>query len=102
MRSQSQHWQRPVREFAHWTGLLVNTFSLYGMEADLGLQGNQYQVAVSLLFITYILSELPSNLVLKRFRPSRWIALLSICWGIVCTIDTPLSARVNAFCRLPL
>ena len=47
------------------------------MEKDLGLKGNQYQAAVSLLFVTYILSELPSNLVLKKFTPSCWIAFIT-------------------------
>lgn len=42
----------------------IGNARLYGMEKDLGLKGNQYQTAVSLLFVTYILSELPSNLVL--------------------------------------
>lgn len=72
------------------------------MEADLGLKGNQYQIAVSILFITYILSELPSNLVLKKFRPSRWIALLCTCWGIVRNFFTFKSARAHTLCRLPL
>ena len=56
------------------------------MEEDLGLVGNQYQTAVSLLFVTYILSELPSNLVLKKFTPSRWIAILTTSWGIIATL----------------
>ncbi len=56
----------------------IGNARLYGMEADLGLVGNQYQTAVSLLFVTYILSELPSNLVLKKFRPSRWLSFIAI------------------------
>ena len=44
---------------------------LYSLEKDLRLYGNQFQGAVSILFVTYILSELPSNLVLKKSRPSR-------------------------------
>lgn len=55
----------------------IGNARLYGMEADLGLKGNQYQTAVSLLFVTYVLSELPSNLVLKRFRPSRWLSFIA-------------------------
>lgn len=55
----------------------IGNARLYGMEADLGLVGNQYQTAVSLLFVTYILSELPSNLVLKKFRPSRWLSFIA-------------------------
>ncbi|KAF4965599.1 hypothetical protein FSARC_6621 [Fusarium sarcochroum] len=64
----------------------IGNARLYGMEADLGLVGDQYQLAVSVLFVTYILSELPSNLVIKRFTPSRWIAFLTVSWGIVATL----------------
>lgn len=32
------------------------------------------------------LSELPSNLVIKKFRPSRWIAFIATIWGIIATL----------------
>ncbi|KFA81386.1 hypothetical protein S40288_08383, partial [Stachybotrys chartarum IBT 40288] len=64
----------------------IGNARLYGLEEDLGLEGDQYQLAVSVLFITYILSELPSNLVIKRFTPSRWIAFITTSWGIVATL----------------
>lgn len=52
------------------------------MEADLGMEGNDFQLAVSLLFITYVLGELPSNLIIKHYvRPSRWIAFITLAWG---------------------
>ncbi|MBE3045874.1 MFS transporter [Candidatus Bathyarchaeota archaeon] len=63
----------------------IGNARLYHMEEDLGLEGNQYQTAVSMLFVTYILSELPSNLVIKKFRPSRWLAFITTTWGIVAT-----------------
>ena len=56
------------------------------MEEDLNLGPNQYQIAVSLLFVTYIASELPSNLVIKKFTPSRWISFITTAWGIVATL----------------
>ena len=31
--------------------------------------------------IAYMLFEVPSNYMLKAFRPSRWIALLMFSWG---------------------
>jgi MFS family permease len=37
-------------------------------------------------FVTYIASELPSNLVIKKFTPSRWIAFITTSWGIVATL----------------
>ncbi|KAF2813790.1 MFS general substrate transporter [Mytilinidion resinicola] len=64
----------------------IGNARLYGLEKDLGLHGNQFQVAVSILFVTYILSELPSNLVLKKLRPSRWIAFIATAWGIIATL----------------
>lgn len=40
----------------------IGNARLYGLEEDLGLQGSQYQTAVSLLFVTYILSEVSAYL----------------------------------------
>jgi MFS family permease len=56
------------------------------MEKDLGLKGNQYQTAVSLVFVTYVLFETPSNMVLKKFTPRIWIALIATLWGIIATL----------------
>ncbi|KAL8732373.1 MAG: hypothetical protein Q9166_002771 [cf. Caloplaca sp. 2 TL-2023] len=64
----------------------IGNARLYGMEEDLGLQGNQYQTAVSILFVTYLLAEVPSNLVLKKFTPSRWISFITTSWGIIATL----------------
>ena len=50
------------------------------------MSDSQFQTAVSILFVTYILSELPSNLVLKKLTPSRWIAFITIAWGIIATL----------------
>jgi MFS family permease len=47
----------------------------------------RYQIAVSLLFVTYISSELPSNLIIKHYvSPSRWIAFITTSWGIIATL----------------
>lgn len=59
---------------------------MYGLEADLGLSSSQWQLAVSILFVTYILSEVPSNLVLKKLRPSRYIAFITVSWGLIATL----------------
>lgn len=64
----------------------IGNARLYHMEEDLGLHDNQFQVAVSILFVTYILFEVPSNLVLKKFTPARWIAFITTAWGIIATL----------------
>ena len=46
----------------------------------------QYNIAVSVFFVPYILLEVPSNLLLKKFkRPSTYLGILVTCWGIVMT-----------------
>ncbi|KAJ5706778.1 hypothetical protein N7488_006579 [Penicillium malachiteum] len=64
----------------------IGNARLYGLEEDLGLVGNQYQVAVSILFVTYCFFEVPSNLVIKKLKPSRYIATISVLWGIIATL----------------
>lgn len=64
----------------------IGNARLFGLEADLGLHGNQYQLAVAVLFIPYVLVEVPSNMVLKKFTPSRFLAAVTVSWGIVSTL----------------
>ncbi|KAI0470462.1 MFS general substrate transporter [Xylariaceae sp. FL0804] len=61
----------------------IGNARLYHMEEDLGLVGNQFQIAVSILFVTYLFFEVPSNLVLKPFTPQRWIAFIAFAWGVL-------------------
>ncbi|KAL4883912.1 major facilitator superfamily domain-containing protein [Aspergillus karnatakaensis] len=64
----------------------IGNARLYGLEEDLGLQDDQYQVAVSILFVTYCLFEVPSNLVIKKLTPSRYIASIAVIWGTIATL----------------
>lgn len=81
----------------------IGNARLYGLEEDLGLVDDQYQIAVSILFVTYCVRvkpfhswkhanqllkffEVPSNLVIKKLRPSRYIAAISVIWGIIATL----------------
>ncbi|KAH4041110.1 hypothetical protein HBH64_132780 [Parastagonospora nodorum] len=74
----------------------IGNAKLYGLEDDLGMSGNQYQLAVSLLFVTYVIFETPSNMIIKRLQPARYLAGLVFCWGMVATF----SAFVNNFAAL--
>lgn len=40
------------------------------IDEDLNLEGSQYQTCVSILFVGYILGQVPSNLLITRVRPS--------------------------------
>ncbi|KZM27327.1 uncharacterized protein EKO05_0009427 [Ascochyta rabiei] len=81
----------------------IGNARLYGLEEDLGMDSTQFQTAVSILFVTYILSEVPSNLVLKKLRPSRWIAFITTAWGIIATLTGVVQSYGGLIaCRLLL
>lgn len=61
----------------------IGNARLQGLEGDLNMTGNDYNVALLIFFIPYVLLEVPSNLVLKKFAPSWWISGIMFCWGMV-------------------
>ncbi|KAI0127691.1 major facilitator superfamily domain-containing protein [Xylariales sp. AK1849] len=56
---------------------------LQGLEEDLGLVGEQYNTAISVLFAGYIGLQIPSNMLLTRVRPSIYLPTCMALWGIV-------------------
>lgn len=52
---------------------------IQGLEKDLNMKGNQYNIALFVFFITYILYEVPSNFILKHVRPSIWLSSMIFC-----------------------
>lgn len=64
----------------------IGNARLAGLEDDLGMRGLDYNVALSVFFPWYVAAEIPSNLAMKRFRPSIWIPSIMIAWGICCTL----------------
>ena len=63
----------------------IGNARLAGLETDLGLVGNQYAWTLTIFFFSYAAFEVPSNLLLKRLRPSVWLPLIMVAWGIVMT-----------------
>ncbi|KMU80014.1 MFS transporter [Coccidioides immitis RMSCC 3703] len=57
---------------------------LQGLERDLKLTPSQYQTGLSILFVSYILMQVPSNLLLNYVgRPSLYLGFSTIAWGLV-------------------
>ncbi|KAE8343733.1 hypothetical protein BDV24DRAFT_149346 [Aspergillus arachidicola] len=54
---------------------------LGGLQEDLGLSDTQYQTAVALMFVGYLLGQVPSNIILTRVKPSRYIPAAIFVWG---------------------
>ncbi|KAH7061296.1 major facilitator superfamily domain-containing protein [Macrophomina phaseolina] len=50
---------------------------------ELNMSANQYNWVQSIYFISYILFEVPSNLLLKRTSPRNWQTRIIVSWGTV-------------------
>jgi len=83
-------WIIPMMTMAYLLCFLdrsnIGNARLYGLEKDLHMKGNQYQISVSIFFVPYVIFEIPSNLLIKRVGPSRWISFITVSWGIVATL----------------
>ncbi len=47
---------------------------------------NEYNLCLTVFFFTYAAFEVPSNLILKKWRPSRWLPTIMVAWGTVMTL----------------
>ncbi|OBT76134.1 hypothetical protein VF21_04858 [Pseudogymnoascus sp. 05NY08] len=63
----------------------IGNANIQGLSEDLGLTDTQYALCLTVFFFTYALFELPSNLLLKKLRPSIWLPSIMVAWG-TCTI----------------
>ncbi|KAF9048333.1 MFS general substrate transporter [Hymenopellis radicata] len=69
-------------------GNVLNRFSqLYHMVDDLHMSDNQYLISLTVFFFSYAIFEVPSNVFLKRLRPSIWLSFLMLVWGIMMTVQ---------------
>ncbi|KXN73692.1 MFS general substrate transporter [Conidiobolus coronatus NRRL 28638] len=55
---------------------------LYHLEEGLNLTPQEYAWTLSIFFVGYVIFEVPSNLILKKATPARWIARIMVSWGI--------------------
>ncbi|CAN8105794.1 unnamed protein product [Discula destructiva] len=60
----------------------IGNAKIQGIIEDLDMTGHDYNVALFVFFIPYILFEVPSNIVIKRIAPSTWLSLIMFLWGV--------------------
>ena len=70
------------------------SFASLRMNSDLHFSATVYGIGAGLFFIGYALCEIPSNLLLLRFGPRRWLARIMLTWGLL--------AAAMMFVRTPL
>ncbi|KAL8753018.1 MAG: hypothetical protein Q9184_005547 [Pyrenodesmia sp. 2 TL-2023] len=74
--------------------------SIFGLREELNLQNTQYNTALTIFFIPYIVFEIPSNILLKKLKPHVWLSacmfafgLVTICQGLVQNYSGLLATR---------
>ncbi|KXH46037.1 major facilitator superfamily transporter [Colletotrichum salicis] len=61
---------------------------LRGLQDDLQLDNNEYATCLSILYVGYILMQIPSNMVINKIsRPSWYIAAAMLIWGMISTLS---------------
>lgn len=53
------------------------------LHIDLGISAAAYGLGAGLFFLTYALSEIPSNLIMHRVGARFWIARIMVTWGLI-------------------
>ncbi|KAF6804588.1 major facilitator superfamily transporter [Colletotrichum sojae] len=64
----------------------IGNAKIEGFLDSLHIRGVDYNIALSVFFIPFVLAEVPSNMVLHMFkRPSLYIGGIVTCWGVIMT-----------------
>src|ERR1700733_1354802 len=58
------------------------SFAAISMNRDLGLNAQMFGIAVGVMYFTYSMFEIPSNLILGRFGARVTLTRIAILWGI--------------------
>ncbi|KAG4422013.1 hypothetical protein IFR04_004872 [Cadophora malorum] len=64
----------------------IGNAKIEGLTETLNMTGPQYNWCLTVFFFTYCAFEVPSNLLLKKLRPSIWLPTIMVAWGIVMTL----------------
>lgn len=74
-------------DVGHHSILDRNNFTnarLGGIEDDLGLTDHQYNTGLMIMYVGYLLFQLPSNVILSKFpRPGLYLSVAAALWGCV-------------------
>ncbi|KAH0578144.1 hypothetical protein H2248_004107 [Termitomyces sp. 'cryptogamus'] len=58
-----------------------------GLQKDININNHQFSIALTVTYIPYILSQLPSNLVLKAVGPNLVLPTMLTLWGVVTALQ---------------
>lgn len=71
----------------------LGNVSVLGILQELHMTGTDMSIAMQIFFVPYILLDIPSNIILKRFAPSTWISILTFFWGTLYPFQFPVAIQ---------
>ncbi|OCT51570.1 putative transporter [Cladophialophora carrionii] len=89
-------WKRDIYVLAPLTVLYVFCFLdrtnigaavVFGLVEDLKLTGTQYNSALVCFFVPYVLFDIPSNILLLRFKPQIWLPACTLVFGVMTVLQ---------------
>ncbi|KAF0316120.1 hypothetical protein GQ607_016658 [Colletotrichum asianum] len=72
---------------------IMNKGTSRNIMTQLDMTSDEYNLLNVLYYVPYIVLEAPSNLLLKKFRPSAWQSRIMISWGIALLCHVPVSNK---------
>uniref|UniRef100_A0A8H7K111 Major facilitator superfamily (MFS) profile domain-containing protein n=1 Tax=Bionectria ochroleuca TaxID=29856 RepID=A0A8H7K111_BIOOC len=61
----------------------ISNANVFGLSTELGLKKTEFNAALVIFFVPYVLFEIPSNLLLKKLRPNVWLSINMFGFGLV-------------------
>ncbi|KAI9248552.1 major facilitator superfamily domain-containing protein [Phascolomyces articulosus] len=61
----------------------IGNAKLAGLTQDINMSEDEYNGALSIFFVGYILFEVPSNMMVNKVGPRLWIAVIQLVWGVI-------------------
>jgi len=62
---------------------VLNSATKNDMQTEIHATAYQFNIALMIFLVGYAIFEVPSNILLKKLRPSRWLAFLMFSWGTI-------------------
>ncbi|KAK4445102.1 major facilitator superfamily domain-containing protein [Podospora aff. communis PSN243] len=62
---------------------VLNSSTKNDMQTEINATSYEFNIALMIFLVGYAVFEVPSNILLKKLRPSRWLAFLMFSWGAI-------------------
>ncbi|EIM21215.1 MFS general substrate transporter, partial [Wallemia mellicola CBS 633.66] len=64
----------------------IGQAKLEGLLTDIHINDYQFEICLTVFYVSYIASEIPLNMLTKKIGPQWTIPLMAVSWSIVCTL----------------